>query len=272
MRLFYAGIYPIENFTGNAMKRIDTVITDYNELNIKHPGIDTGFQSLDNKGPFLRKGNLYLMGARPAMGKTTLSLQMAVNAATAGRSTVFFHLEASANVLAKRVVDWFSKCRPASIPLYIEDRIGNVNDFERCIRKNGITPELIVVDYLQLAYICGRNGTASYNGNKICHYLKSLAQTFHAAVLCTAMLNFTLELRDDHRPILTDIPSWSSITEHVDTIYLIYRDAYYNPKPKMECLETAEITCIRSTGHNSLVEIGWNPSNGTFYDLPKIEL
>lgn len=252
------------------MKRIDTVITDYNELDVKYPAIETGFKALDDYGSLLRKGRLCLMGARPGMGRTTLSLQIALNVATRGKNTVFFYLDASSDKLAKRIIDRLPEYQRALIPLYIEDRIDNVKDFEKGIHKSGVAPELIVVDFLQPAYVSGRKGTVSYDAKRICYSLKSLAQTFQAAVLCTSTLKRAVELRNDHRPILTDIPSWSLITEYVDTVCFIYRDSYYKGESNMECIEPAEIILARGVCDNRIVEIGWNPSKEIFCDSSRV--
>ena len=226
-------------------------------------GITTGLRDLDQKLGGLHKSDLLILAARPSMGKTSLAVNIAFNAAKAwaenkpgGARVGFFSLEMSADQLATRILsdqsgisgDSIRKGNTkeaefiafvqasqtlASIPLFIDDTpslsISAVRSRARRLqRTHGL--EMIVVDYLQL--LQGSGGRQS-EGNRVLEIseitrgLKALAKELSIPVIALSQLSRAVEQRDDKRPMLSDLRESGSIEQDADCVMFIYRREYY---------------------------------------------
>ncbi len=219
-------------------------------------GLKTGFPDLDKKTAGLQKGDLFIIGARPAMGKTTFAQNLAYNVASINKvGVLFFSLEMPKNQIVDRIVsdvsginNWnlrtgnisdedFPKISDAlgemsDVPLYIDDSAGmNIleirNKARRAVHDHNIG--LIIVDYLQLIV-----GSDRYAGNRvqevteISQGLKNLARELNVTVVALAQLNRGVTGRDDPRPVLSDIRESGSIEQDADIVTFLHRVDYYH--------------------------------------------
>ena len=229
-------------------------------------GLTTGLTALDKSISGLHHSDLIIIAGRPAMGKTTLAMNIAFNAANAiayGRANknykgavVFFSLEMSASQLAARVLSSQSKV-PATamregtltdedflkmsqysaaigkVPLFIDDTPGMSVPMmrtraRRLARKHGGIA-LIVIDYLQLMESPG--GKKSDNRvqeiSEITRGLKMMAKELDVPVIALSQLSRSVEQRDDKRPQLADLRESGSIEQDADIVMFTYREEYY---------------------------------------------
>ena len=232
----------------------------------KLSGLTTGLNALDKSISGLHHSDLIIIAGRPAMGKTTLAMNIAFNAANAilyGRANekykgavAFFSLEMSSSQLAARVLSSQSKI-PASamregsltdedflkmsqysaaigkVPLYIDDTPGMSVPMirtraRRLARKCGGIA-LIVIDYLQLMTSPGgrRNDNRVQEISEITRGLKMLAKELDVPVIALSQLSRSVESRDDKRPQLADLRESGSIEQDADIVMFTYREEYY---------------------------------------------
>ena len=220
-------------------------------------GVATGFYDFDKLTSGLHENELIILAARPAMGKTAFGVNIAVNAAINSKKNVaLFNLEMSAEQLAMRMVaaqggidqnklktgrlehnDW-KKVNEAmselsNTHLYIEDTSGmTVSEIRAKCRRlatQGPGLGLVVIDYLQLI-----QGSAKYAGNRqqevseISRSLKTMAMELKVPVIALAQLSRGVELRENKRPIMSDLRESGSIEQDADIVGFLYRDDYYN--------------------------------------------
>lgn len=233
----------------------------------KLSGLTTGLDDLDKSISGLHRAELIIIAGRPAMGKTTLALNIAFNAANAilnGRANhqykgavVFFSLEMPSEQLAAKILSSQSKI-PASrmregtnltdedfmkmsqytdalskIPIVIDDMsevsVPAIKTRARRIARqfNGLA--LIVIDYLQLMTAPGgkRNDNRVQELSEITRSLKILAKDLDVPVIALSQLSRKVEDRDDKRPILSDLRESGSIEQDADIVMFAYREEYY---------------------------------------------
>ena len=219
-------------------------------------GLKTGFRDLDQKTAGLQKGDLIIIGARPAMGKTTFAQNITYNAATINKKGVlFFSMEMAKNEILDRMIsdvsgvdNWkirtgnvndedFAKISDAlgemsETPIYIDDTSSMTvlelrNKARRAAHDHDIG--LIVVDYLQLIA-----GSDRYAGNRvqevteISRGLKTLARELEVPVIALAQLSRNVTGRDDPRPVLSDLRESGSIEQDADLVMFLHRPDYYH--------------------------------------------
>lgn len=224
-------------------------------------GLPTGFTDLDLITSGLHENELIIIAARPAMGKTAFALNLAVNAAlSTPKAVALFNLEMGAEQLAERMIgsvggidmnklktgklddkDW-QKVNEAMSELgetniYIEDTSGiTVGDIRAKCRRLANSEKglgLVLIDYLQLI-----QGGSRYAGNRqqevseISRSLKTMALELNVPVVALAQLSRGVELREDKRPIMSDLRESGSIEQDADIVAFLYRDDYYNPEKK----------------------------------------
>lgn len=229
----------------------------------KISGLSTGYYELDELTDGLHGNELIIMAARPAMGKTALALNIATNVAmNAKKSVVIFTLEMRAEQIVSRMIssvgqveakklqngnlqtsDWQRVNEAISqlsgLNIYIDDSAGvSIGDIKaKCRRIANQDPNLglIVIDYLTLI-----GGNSRYAGNRqqevseISRALKTLALELKLPVLTLAQLSRTPELRENKRPVLSDLRESGSIEQDADIVTFIYRDDYYNEESKID--------------------------------------
>lgn len=227
-------------------------------------GVTTGLRDMDAKLGGLHPSDLLILAARPSMGKTSLAVNIAYNAAKAfadtggkeGGRVGFFSLEMSSDQLATRILadqsgisgdairkgqikdDDFRRFveasqRLAQVPLYIDDTpalsISAVRTRARRLkRQHGL--DLLIVDYLQL--LRGEGSRQSKENrvieiSEITRGLKAIAKELDIPVLALSQLSRAVEQRDDKRPMLSDLRESGSIEQDSDVVMFIYREEYY---------------------------------------------
>lgn len=241
-------------------------------------GLKTGFPDIDKKTAGFQKGDLIIVGARPAMGKTTLAQNLAYNIASINKKGVlFFSMEMSKNEIIDRIIsdvssvdNWnirtgnisdedFSRIDDAmnemdGVPIYIDDTssldiLQLRNKARRAVHDNDIG--IVIVDYLQLIA-----GSDRYRGNKvqevteISRGLKILARELEIPVVALAQLSRNVTGRDDPRPVLSDLRESGSIEQDADLVMFLHRPDYY----KKDDEEKDNITelLIRKHRHGSI--------------------
>lgn len=219
-------------------------------------GVATGFADLDERTSGLQPSDLIIIAGRPAMGKTTLAMNIAESAAIRNQVPVgVFSMEMSAQQLVFRLfsslgainqkklrtgkledTDWdglnsaFRMLKQA--PIYIDETPGlspaQIRARARRMRReHGIG--LIVIDYLQLMQVPNNRENRATEIAEISRGLKALAKELSVPVIALSQLNRALEQRPNKRPVMADLRESGSIEQDADLILFIYRDEVYNP-------------------------------------------
>jgi len=218
-------------------------------------GVPTGFRDLDKKLAGLHPANLVVVAARPSMGKSALTLNIAQNVAETGQPVAFFTLEMSREEVVQRLLSsmasvdsnklrtgqlgpemWQKLARESSklyeMPFYVDDSpdLTVTAIRAKCRRlKRKSDLGLVVVDYLQLMQGPVRSDNRQQEIAEISRSLKNLARELHVPVIAVSQLNRQLEQRENKRPRLGDLRESGAIEQDADIVMFIYRDEYYNP-------------------------------------------
>jgi len=219
-------------------------------------GISSGYLDLDELLSGLQPNSLYVVGARPAMGKTAFGLGMAANAAMKDEKPVLiFSLEMSQLELSQRILcsealvdssrvrtgkigesEWtrisHAVGRLAESPIYIDDNphtsVMEIRAKARRLKSRVGELGMVIVDYIQL--MTGRSNAESrqVEVSEISRGLKILARELEAPVVALAQLNRQLEQRVDKRPMLSDLRESGSLEQDADVVMFLYRDEVYD--------------------------------------------
>ena len=258
------------------------------------PGLSTGLSAVDAKINGMNKSDLLLLAARPGMGKTSMGLNVAVNAAKASRKTVaVFSLEMSREQLVTRLLageglidntrlvtgnlresDWVRIAEGASTLSRLDIRIDDnplltVADMNaKCRRLDDLG--LVVIDYLQLMTSAGGKGYSGENRQQavsdISRMLKIMAKELQVPVLCLSQLSRANEKRDDKRPMLSDLRESGAIEQDADIVMFLYRDDYYNSDSEKRNIAECIVAKNRH-GETGKVELRWLPEYTSFGTL-----
>lgn len=241
-------------------------------------GTSTGFTDLDSKTAGFQPGDLVILAARPAMGKTALALNMAFNAAMNQQkpcTVAIFSLEMPTVQLATRILSSEAQLgseplktgmlqdhevhrlietihRVGDLPIFIDDTAGlSIMDCRSKCRRlasdQNLPPiGLVVVDYLQLMKGPPNAGSREQEISEISRNLKGLAKELGAPVLALSQLNRGVESRPNKRPLLSDLRESGAIEQDADIICFVYRDDYYNPESEDKGLAELIIAKHRS--------------------------
>ena len=245
------GFRSLKEILPAAVDRIDLLHQSDGDIT----GISTGYNEFDKLTAGLQGGELIIIAGRPSMGKTTLALNIAENAAIGGKvPTAVFSMEMPSQQLAFRMIsslgrvdqthlrtgrfpdeDW-SRINTAvqlmsDAPLFIDDSAG-LSPTEirararRLHREHGLG--LIVIDYLQLMQVPGNKENRATEISEISRSLKALAKELNIPVIALSQLNRSVEQRTDKRPVMSDLRESGAIEQDADLIVFIYRDEVYN--------------------------------------------
>lgn len=245
----------------NGPTKVSEIIVNdvYNKLALitgedkeKHKGIPTGFGMLDKYLAGLNKSNLIIIGARPAMGKTSFALNLAQNISmNAKKKCVFFCLEMSKEELAERLLSSQAgvesdKLRKGELTNDEWVRLGNAagqfNDVELYLDDtSAITvPEIksrlrrmkdvdaVIIDYLGLIASGVKKENRVQEVSEITRNLKMMAKDLQIPVICCAQLSRGTEGHGkNHKPQLADLRESGSIEQDADIVLFLYREDYY---------------------------------------------
>ena len=275
------------------------MILDFAEqkiFNIRQ-GKNTGAASMISG---LNRSDLIIVGARPAMGKTSFALNLAANVAKKGNKVLFFSLEMTKEQLAERVIsmearihgqkmrngrlspsDWtnFSTVAGAlhEIPLYFDDTSNiTVNEMKAKVRRMKDI-DVVIIDYLQLMQSGTRTESRVQEVSQITRNLKLMAKDLEVPVIVLCQLSRSTEARGkSHRPQLADLRESGSIEQDADIVLMLYRDDYYQqPGAEEENMErndinTVEIIVAKNRhGPVGSVDLAWNSEFTLFTSIEK---
>ncbi|BBD80006.1 replicative DNA helicase [Aerosticca soli] len=240
----------------DAVKDAFRILSERYENKGQLTGISTGFADLDELTSGLQPSDLIIVAARPSMGKTAFSLNIAETAALRGKkAVVVFSMEMSASQLAFRLIssigrihqqrlrngdlaeeDWPRVTNAIAIlseaKIFIDDTPGlspaELRSRARRLHREHGGLGLIVIDYLQLMQVPGNKENRATEISEISRSLKGLAKELNVPVIALSQLNRSLEQRADKRPMMSDLRESGAIEQDADVIMFIYRDEYYN--------------------------------------------
>jgi replicative DNA helicase len=245
------GFRDIRGLLAAAVDRIDMLFQQDNAIT----GVSTGFTDLDNMTAGLQPADLIIVAGRPSMGKTTLAVNFAENAAIKDQVPVaIFSMEMPGEHLALRMMsslghidqhkirtgkldddDWPRLTSAVSLldgaPIFIDDTPA-LTPIELRARARRLKREhnlgLIVIDYLQLMQGSSNRENRATEISEISRNLKALAKELSVPVIALSQLNRSLEQRTDRRPVMSDLRESGAIEQDADVIMFIYRDEVYN--------------------------------------------
>lgn len=256
-------------------------------------GEATGFDYLDKAMGGLHGGELILIAARPAMGKSSLAVNIAENIAIRnGKTVAIFNLEMPKEQLVRRILcsqamvdskkmltgdftgdDWQRICRVLdkvdASPLYIDDSATvTVSEIRAKCRRLKQTKglSLIVIDYLQLMQSGSRTESRQQEVAEISRSLKILAKELDVPVIALSQLSRAVETRKDRRPMLSDIRESGSIEQDCDIVMFLYRDEYYNPDTEDKNMAECIIAKHRN-GKPDTIKLGWQGQYTKFINM-----
>ena len=265
----------------------------------QYKGYTTGFTDLDRSITGLNKSDLVIIGARPAMGKTSLALNMARNTAMMGKKkVVFFSLEMTKEQLAQRVLatearvestkmrtgnitpdEWTRLATATSLlsncELYFDDTSNmTVPEMKSRIRRLRDV-DAVFVDYLQLMKSGQRVENRVQEVSEITRNLKLMAKDLNIPVVVLAQLARTTEGRGkSHKPQLSDLRESGSIEQDADIVIMLYRKEYYTdddgdiPEEDKPAINEAEFIISKNRhGPTNTVKVAWNGDYTLFSNL-----
>ncbi|MFH0882713.1 MAG: replicative DNA helicase [bacterium] len=294
-----SGYRPLDTISQDAMEEIERIAQRKGSLT----GIGSGFTRLDELTGGFQKSDLIILAARPSMGKTSLALCFAYNAARIHKIPIgVISLEMSAKQIAMRLMsleshvplykirtakgtdeEWMRIGRATSnlaqLPLYIDDTPGqtitDVRARARLLRSQH-NCGMIVLDYLQLMQPPDRAENQQQAIAQISRQLKGLAKELEMPVITLSQLSRAVETRGGtKRPILSDLRDSGAIEQDADVVMFVYRQAYYDRLEKnpdeldsMPVDNTAEVIVAKQrNGPTGTVKMVFRPEFTEFANL-----
>lgn len=261
------------------------------------PGIPTGFRDVDRRIMGMNKGDFILVAARPGMGKTSIGLNICLNAAKAtGKTVAIFSLEMSREQLVTRFLsregevplgnlltgnlsmdEWKRTAHAcaavSSLDILVNDNptltVAEMN--AQCRRLGNLG--LVMIDYLQLMQGSGsKNNWANESRQQavsdISRMMKIMAKELNVPVLCLSQLSRANEQRQDKRPMLSDLRESGSIEQDADIVMGIYREGYYNQE--IENPNLTELIVLKNRhGETGKDNLQWQGEFTTFRDADR---
>ena len=261
-------------------------------------GISTGFVDLDDLLLGMQRNALYIVAARPAMGKTAFALGIASNIAIREKKPVLFfsmemgHLELTKRILAAEAQiearrlwtgnltddDWASLGKEvgelAEAPFFIDDdpRCTVMEMRAKARRMKARYGDLgcIVVDYIQLMSSPGFNESRQLEVSEMSRGLKILARELEVPVVALSQLNRQLEYRQEKRPMLADLRESGSLEQDADVVMFLYRDEVYNPDTDLKGIAEVIIAKHRN-GPTGMCQLAFMDRQTRFANMAKMD-
>ena len=217
-------------------------------------GVVSNFKILDQMTSGFQKGDLIILAARPSMGKTSLALNIALNASKQGHAIGVFSLEMSAEQLTLRLLstesgishqhiknatisseEWIELTHFAAdlaeLKFFIDDSPGctlmEIRTKARKLKAQGQL-DMLVIDYLQLLHSNKKHENRHQEVSEISRSLKTLAKELQIPIIALSQLSRAVDARMDKRPMLSDLRESGAIEQDADLIMFLYRDVVYN--------------------------------------------
>lgn len=283
----------LEQVDAPLLRAMETIQSAYEGQGLS--GLSTSFQALDEiTGGGLRSSELYILAARPAMGKTALALQIALSA-SATTTAALFSLEMPSEQLCYRLISSRSivsgeKLRSGLLTeievdrivrsveglygsqLFLDDQGGvsttHIRGQLRLLRSRGAKLGVVIIDYLQLMSSTSkrRGGNREQEISEISRNLKEIAKEFEVPIICLSQLNRGVESRANKRPLLSDLRESGAIEQDADMVWFVYRDEYYNRESEDKGIAEIIIAKNRS-GSTGTVKLKFAGATTTFHEL-----
>lgn len=283
------GLRKIKGFLMENLKELGRVDRKKGEIS----GLPSGFQDLDKRLMGMQPGQLIVLAARPAMGKTSFALSLVTNACkSTGLPVAFFSLEMLAPELSMRILSaeagidsqrlrtknyLESDLRQittavqnlSELPIHIDDSSGQTlltirSQCRKIKAESGLG--LVIIDYLQLMQSHTKNPSREQQISEISRGLKDLAKELECPIIALSQLNRAVEARPDKRPLVSDLRESGSIEQDADIVMLIYRDEVYNKETKDKGI--AEIIVGKNrAGEPGTTKLAWIGSQTKFANL-----
>ena len=278
---------------GNVLVNTLDMIQELDRLKGEIAGVPTGFIDLDRLLTGLHPGELIVVGARPAMGKTSFAMNVAEHAAlNRGKVTAVFTLEMPREQIAMRMLcsdakvdmqrvrrgtlrdeDWNQLAKTlgplSAAPMYIDDTaaITPTQLRSRCRQlKMDKGLDLVVVDYLGLMRADGKTENRTLEVSEISRQLKAIALELKVPIMACAQLSRANKERNDKRPVLSDLRDSGSIEQDADVVMFLHREEYYNRDTEDKNIGEVIISKQRS-GPLGTVKLAWLSEFTTFANL-----
>jgi replicative DNA helicase len=257
----------------------------------EHTGIASGFIELDKMTAGFQPKEMIVLAARPSMGKTAFSLNIALHSALREKKSIaYFSVEMAKEQVMMRLLAGeakvsLSQLRTANLDesawprlinaaaklsearIFIDDTSG-ISPYEvhakarRLKAKSGL--DMIMIDYLQLMQLKTRVESREREVSEISKTLKAIAKDLNVPVIALAQLNRGVEGRSDRRPMLSDLRESGSIEQDADVIGMLYREDYYE-RDNPEARGAAEVIIGKQrNGPTGTVKLRWQPEYGLF--------
>ena len=264
-------------------------------------GMSTGYTDLDGMTGGMHEGELIILAARPSMGKTAFSSNIAEHVAIElGRTVLFVSLEMSRLELAERMLCAYGRInghklrngfisaadrtkltsasgKMSTAPLFIDDTPSRTMTeiaatARRLKRRENLA--LVVIDYLQLIEPDNPRDPRQEQVAKIARRLKGLARELKVPVLCLAQLNRQAEVSKDNRPRLSHLRESGAIEQDADVVMFVHRDEYYmtNEEDKARVAGQADIILSKQrNGPTGDIKLAWLQDYTRFENLARDE-
>lgn len=283
------GLQPVAPIVSATLRQLAHLMEHPEDARKK--GLSSGFPSLDKVIFGLNPSDLILIAARPAMGKTSFAMNIAVNAAriNQGKKVAVFSLEMSAEQLVARMLS--SEGRIASdqmrtgriektqwrglheaaemfhnVEIFIDDTASiTIGEMKAKLRRmNNLG--LVVIDYLQLMSTNRKDGNRVNEISEITRNLKIMAKELNVPVITLSQLSRGPESRTDKRPMLSDLRESGSIEQDADIVLFLYRDVYYTKDEENLCSSECIVAKNRH-GETRTVNLRFDGQFTRFSDL-----
>ena len=273
---------------------LETTLARIGEMSVnqgKLTGVTTGLIDLDRQLSGLQNSDLILLAARPAMGKTSLALNIAYKASVEHHVAIF-SLEMSKMQLTQRllsalsninlselvsgkITEWTNLGQAAQLlaesKMFVDDTSSiSLNELRSKCRKLKARGELdlVIIDYLQLMTTNSRSENRQQEISTISRGLKGLAKELNCPILALSQLSRAPDQRPNHRPVMSDLRESGAIEQDADVVLMLYRDDYYDPETDKPNI--AEIIVAKHrNGPTGTVDTLFDKEHTKFMDLDK---
>ncbi len=274
----------------DSIKRIEELYQRKEEIT----GIPTGLTLLDKMTSGFHPGQFNIIAARPSMGKTAISINIATHAALRAKKAVaYFSLEMSKEDLMIRILasearvhmgslrngrlqdsDWPRLIAAAGAiseaKLFVDDSPGlsphEIRARARRLKSKGEL-DMIIIDYLQFMQLKQVRESRAVEVSEISRQLKAMAKELHIPVVALAQLNRAVEGRTDRRPMLSDLRESGSIEQDADIIMMLYREDYYDKEDPEKKGKSTLIVAKQRNGETGDVHLRFDGAHQRFRDV-----
>ncbi len=281
------------------IKQIEVILPDaIDQMDKGDKGLQTGFSTLDWQLCGLQPADYIVIAARPSIGKTSLAMSMAAKMVAAGNGVLFVSLEMTGIQLVKRLICsqakvcmhtarqgkgmlsndelkdlMFAGNKMQDWPLYIsQTSLLTSAELARQVRTQRRIRQIdcVIVDYLQLMHVPGRNESRQQEITTISRNIKALALAEEIPFIVLSQLSRNLEYRTNKRPQLSDLRDSGSIEQDADIVMFLYRDDYYHKdEAGYDPTNIAELLIRKNRqGDTGTIKLMFHPKYVSFEELP----